>query len=127
MFYGAGCLFRAKSTGRYLFAKRHRSDNHASETWCTWGGGGEAGGTPRQTLDREVLEEAGFDISRLPVSWKPTFRDGKFSFYNAVVEVDEEFEPTLNDENEAYVWVDFGKWPTPLHRGVKTLVENLYR
>ena len=38
--------------------------------------------------------------------------------------VKEEFLPKLNDEHDGYAWVSFGKWPKPLHMGLRNTLQN---
>ncbi len=117
----AGCLFLARATRRLLIA--HRSE-HVLEphTWGTWGGAIDPGETPKQGVIREVVEEAGysghFDLIPLYVFAHPS----GFKYHNYLAVVDDEFVPTLNWETQGFVWTAKGKWPHPLHPGLKTLV-----
>lgn len=117
----SGCLFLARSTGRLLIA--HRS-KHVLEpgTWGTWGGAVDPGETPKQGVIREVKEEAGYngDFKLIPLF---VFKhESGFRYHNYLAVVGDEFVPTLNWETQGYKWVGVGKWPMPLHPGLKSLL-----
>jgi hypothetical protein len=38
--------------------------------------------------------------------------------------VKKEFIPILNDEHDDYAWVSFGKWPKPLHLGLRNTLQS---
>ena len=50
--------------------------------------------------------------------------DSKFHFHTYLCVVKEEFLPKLNDEHDGYAWVSFGKWPKPLHMGLRNTLQN---
>ena len=119
----AGCLFLARSTGRLLIA--HRS-KHVLEphTWGTWGGAIDPGETPKQGVVREVREEAGY-TGRFKLIPLFVFKHSSgFRYHNFLAVVDDEFEPELDWETQGYEWVKFGRWPKPLHPGLKSLLER---
>ena len=35
-----------------------------------------------------------------------------------------EFLPKLNGEHDGYAWASFGKWPKPLHQGLRNTLQN---
>ena len=117
---GAGALFLCPTTERVMLALRAKHKSH-SMCWSLWGGKFEEGETPKEALDREIMEEMGvvpkinkyypFDIFES--------KDKHFKFYTFVCIVDEEFIPTLNDENAGYCWVNIGTWPKPMHSGAR--------
>lgn len=121
----AGCIFIAKDTGRILLA--HRSDrvDYEPETWGTWGGKVDEGETPKQTVEREVEEETGFN-GKYKISHLWTFKDPEagFQYHNYLVVVPHEFSPQLNWENDSSKWVEFGEWPKPLHFGMIELIHH---
>jgi hypothetical protein len=41
-----------------------------------------------------------------------------------LVVVNEEFLPILNEEHNGYSWVSFGKWPKPLHVGLRNTLQS---
>jgi 8-oxo-dGTP pyrophosphatase MutT (NUDIX family) len=122
---GAGVIFYASDTGRYLIA--HRSpDVLEPNTWGTWGGAVNEGETAREAARREVEEETGhsgnFELEEL---W--TYRDERsgFRYTNFLAIVPSEFKPKLDWETQGYRWVKPGEWPKPLHFGLKALLQHV--
>lgn len=119
---GAGCLFYAKSTGRFLVA--HRSDAVLEpNTWGTWGGAIDPGEDPLQAVKREVREETGYTgpaVFKHLWTFKPP--KGNFLYHNFLVTVPEEFEPEIDWENQGFAWVMPNKWPAPRHPGFTALL-----
>ena len=113
-----GTLFYAVATQRYLFLLRS-AKNHDS-TWGFCSGKVEAGESDIVALEREIIEELGFqpNVSKhIPVE---TFTNPKkkFTFHTYVSIVGEEFVPDLNKENKGYAWTHIENFPKPLHPGV---------
>jgi 8-oxo-dGTP pyrophosphatase MutT (NUDIX family) len=121
---GAGCIILARSTGRFLFPLRSQEVSEGG-TWGTWGGSIDAGEEPSTTVRRELAEEAGYAG---PLELRPlfTFRsaDLGISYQNYLAIVDDEFQPVLNWETSASLWTSFGRWPTPQHPGLETLLND---
>jgi 8-oxo-dGTP pyrophosphatase MutT (NUDIX family) len=120
----SGALFYAKSTKRFLFL--HRTQGKRSNLWGLVGGTNEETETPWSGLQREITEEIGKtpDIEKtIPLE---TFvsNDEKFLFHTYLCVVKEEFLPILNIEHDGYAWVTFGKWPNPLHHGLKNTLTS---
>lgn len=121
---GAGCLFYARRTGRFLIAMR--SENvEQPYTWGTWGGAVDAGSTPEETVRREVWEEAGYDEPFELVHVHTYRHSSGFVYENYVAVVEDEFEPSLDDETADYAWVKEGRWPSDLHFGMAHLLANV--
>lgn len=124
---GAGCLFFATNTGRFLIA--HRSNNpppynvEQPGTWGTFGGAMDRAETPDQAVRREVYEECGYTGSMELVPLH-VFKKGTFSYYNFLAVVNDEFDPELNWETQGYRWCKLGKWPSPLHFGLNVLFND---
>lgn len=118
---GAGCIIMAKSTGRILLALRS-PDVQEPGTWGGWGGAIDHGLTPEQAVKREVAQETKYtgklELHPLYVFTSPK---GDFRYSNFLAVIDEEYEPTLDWENDGFKWVEFGDWPSPLHFGLKAL------
>jgi 8-oxo-dGTP pyrophosphatase MutT (NUDIX family) len=120
---GAGGVFYAEDTGRYLFA--HRSEDVLEPgTWGVWGGKFDDDETPEETLKREIEEEAGYTGE---YKLKPlfVFKDGDFSFHNYLIIVPHEFEPIQSWETQGHLWTTLDKIPTPMHFGLKALLPHL--
>ena len=77
-------------------------------------------------LKREINEEVGVT----PVFKKViplelfTSNDQKFYFHTYLIAIDGEFIPKLNGEHNGYAWVSFGKWPKPLHQGLRNTLQS---
>lgn len=114
----AGVTLRAKDTGRLLFMLRS-SDVMEPNTWGSISGKIDPGEDPEQAMLRELEEETGINPALVSnLKNYDTFEDGRFKFYNYLGEVPEEFEPTLNWENDDFMWVEPGDFPEPLHFGM---------
>lgn len=119
---GAGCLFYCSATGRYLISHRSRYVLEPG-TWGTWGGAIDSSEQPLNACKREVQEETGYHG---PAEYRHlwTFKSGNFQYHNFLVTVPEEFDPTLDWENQGFAWVEYGDWPSPLHPGLKALIDS---
>jgi 8-oxo-dGTP pyrophosphatase MutT (NUDIX family)/GNAT superfamily N-acetyltransferase len=120
---GAGGLFYAKDTGRYLFAHRG-PDCPEPNTWSTFGGKIDEGETPLEALKREVAEEAGYTGPMNP-RLVDEYEEGGFKFHFYVIPVDHEFKPRLNSETQDYTWATLSDAPSPLHYGMDRFLEKL--
>lgn len=122
---GAGCIFLARTTGRLLLPLRSAMVLQPG-TWGVWGGAIDSGENPQEAVKREASEEVGFKgiIEKLiPLYVYHDLKTG-FKYHNFLAIVDDEFNPHLNWETERYKWVEFGDWPSPLHFGLKALLQN---
>jgi len=119
----SGALLYSLKTKRFLFL--HRSGGKKNNLWGLVGGTNEGAETPWEGLKREIKEEIGnIEIKKtIPLE---TFvsNDDKFSFHTYLVVVPEEFIPELNHEHDGYAWVSFGKWPKPLHHGLRNTLSS---
>lgn len=120
---GAGCILLARDTGRFLVAHRSRAVEQPG-TWGTWGGAIDAAEDPAQAAIREVREETGYRGKITAFAPLFVFKKDDFKYSNYLVIVPEEFEPRLNWESQGYRWVEFGEWPSPLHFGLKALLDD---
>lgn len=120
----SGALFYTLDTNRFLFL--HRANGKTGNLWGLVGGTNEGVETPWEGLQREMQEE----IGELPTIKKiiplETFvsNDSKFLFHTYLCVIDREFIPSLNEEHDGYSWVSFGKWPKPLHHGLRNTLTN---
>jgi 8-oxo-dGTP pyrophosphatase MutT (NUDIX family) len=114
---GAGGIFLARNTGRFLFGLRSR-DVREPGTWGGFGGKIEPGEGAVKAAEREMIEETGYE-GKLNLRVLYLFKDGDFRYFNYLAVIDKEFEPKLNWENDNYAWVEYNKWPEPLHFGTE--------
>jgi 8-oxo-dGTP pyrophosphatase MutT (NUDIX family) len=121
----SGALIYALNTRRFLFLHRTRS-KHSNE-WGLVGGANESSETPWEGLQREITEEIGSVEIKKTVPLE-TFisNDSKFHFHTYLCLVQNEFAPVLNEEHDGYAWVSFGKWPKPLHQGLRNTLTNKF-
>ena len=120
----SGGLFYSLSTNRFLFL--HRTQSKQPNVWGLVGGTNETEEIPYQALLREIEEEIGETpdiVKSIPLE---TFvsNDEKFNFHTYLCVVKEEFIPKLNKEHNGYAWVSFGKWPKPLHQGLRNTLQS---
>jgi 8-oxo-dGTP pyrophosphatase MutT (NUDIX family) len=120
---GAGCLFKARDTGRILINFRSKYVQEP-ETWGTWGGAIDDGESPKEAVLREVEEESGFrgHVDLIPMTVFE-HRSG-FKYFNFLAVVNREFTPEIDFETAAYAWFAYGKWPSPKHPGLKELLSH---
>lgn len=122
---GAGTLFFATETGRFCFALRSTLVEEPL-TWAFWGGAIDPKEDPLEAVNREALEETGFDTRNYPSYLIYLYEDGSFKYYNFVTVVDKEFEPVLNWENRDFKWCEYDNFPEPLHFGAKIALSDPY-
>jgi 8-oxo-dGTP pyrophosphatase MutT (NUDIX family) len=115
---GVGALVYARSTNRYLFLLRNKQRNAGH--WGIVGGKVEPGETIIHGLIREIEEEIGQNFSKKKFIPLETFTadNRKFVYYTFLVDCDQEFVPTLNEEHRGYCWVELNDHPKPLHPGL---------
>lgn len=121
----SGGFFLARNTKRFLLL--HRTQGRTADAWGFVGGKKEpSDATPFEALKREIEEE----IGKIPAIKKTiplelfTSNDQNFQYNTYVIIVDHEFVPTLNNEHSGYAWVNYDKWPKPLHQGVKNSLNS---
>ena len=119
----SGCLFYAKSTKRFLFLNRQQNHNLM---WRRVRRSTHDTETPWQGLQREIIEEIGFQptISKTIPLELFVSKDTRFKFHTFVCVVDTEFVPKLNVEHSGYAWVSVNAWHLHLHEGVKKTLQN---
>lgn len=127
---GAGCLPLCRRTGRFLIAHRSRRVEQPG-TWGTWGGAIDIDSpeTPEQSAVREMREECGYrgTMKLLPIYVFQKFDEDdelEFQYNNFLAIVDDEFNPQLGWETQGYEWCAYGQWPSPLHFGLKAILND---
>jgi 8-oxo-dGTP pyrophosphatase MutT (NUDIX family) len=120
---GCGALFYNLDTQRFLFL--HRTQSKQSNVSGLVGGTNTEAETPWESLKREISEEIGA-VSILKTIPLETFvsNDENFLYHTYLCVVKNEFLPKLNQEHDGYAWVQFGKWPKPLHQGLRNTLQN---
>ena len=120
---GAGCLVFAKASNKFLIGYR---SNFVQEpnTWGTWGGAIDDKENPQKAAIRELKEETGYTGNIEAVIAMLVFQKASFKYFNYLIVINKEFLPVLNCENKDFRWVCIGDWPTPMHPGMKSLIED---
>lgn len=109
--------------GMTLFLKRAAGGDHAG-TWAFPGGGIENGETPEQAAKREAAEEIGYSPEgSLEELDHKADEQGTFTTFHH--RADEPFVPRLNSEHTEHTWASLIDPPSPLHPGVKKLLDAL--
>ena len=120
---GAGCIIMAQDTGRFCIA--HRSDAvEQPNTWGTWGGAIDSGEDPAAAAQREVREEAGYRGAMRLIPLYIFRHPSGFTYHNFLAIVAKEFKPKMDWETQGYAWVEYGRWPAPLHPGLKAVLSD---
>jgi len=118
-----GVLIKCTETDRVFLLKR----NDDVPSWSLMSGMMEDGEKPLETLRREFKEELSLSPSGIKFNHIDIENNEKdnltFHYYEGFV--DEEFKPTLDDENLDYGWFKKDELPSPLFKGIKTKVENI--
>jgi len=121
----SGCILLSEKTGRMLLQLR-KPDRKNKNYWGFWGGGCEADELPVQTIERELQEELGFlpEITKFYPIHKMVSNDQSFEYDTFLATTPDEFVPQINGESEGYAWVNYDRYPVPLHPGAKLVLQN---
>tara|TARA_A100001035_G_C27785872_1_gene504309 strand:- start:2758 stop:3207 length:450 start_codon:yes stop_codon:yes gene_type:complete len=120
----SGALFYCLKSKRFLLL--HRTQSKQKNVWGLVGGTNGKNESPWPALQREIKEEIGSLPNIVKTIPLETFvsTDTKFHFHTYLCVVKDEFLPDLNEEHDGYAWVSFGKWPKPLHMGLRNTLQN---
>ena len=120
----SGALFYATNTKRFLFLQRN--DPKTKGSWGLVGGRARYTESAFEGLKREIKEEVGETpkFKKIIPLELFTSNDQKFYFHTYVIAIESEFIPKLNGEHNGYAWVSFGKWPKPLHQGLRNTLQS---
>ena len=120
----SGGFILAADTKRFLFLLRNNGKTAGS--WGFVGGKKDPKDfTPYDTLSREIEEEVGNTKIRKAIPLELfVSNDQRFQYNTYVLLIEKEFMPVLNSEHSGYSWCEYGKWPKPLHQGVKNSLTN---
>lgn len=143
----AGIMF-LDPDGNVLFLRRAGVDQ--TGTWAFPGGHIEEGETADQAAVREVKEETDFTVDPHALRTharriKPVLSDvvtdvdqpldagpatlpppPLVDFTTFLMQVPEQFVPTLNEEHDGYVWAKVQEPPSPLHPGCRIALDKLF-
>ena len=123
---GAGILPYSKKTNRFLISLR---SDYVLEpnTWGVWGGklDGVDSDNVEKAAIREFREETGYG-GNLKIIPSYIFRESKFTYYNFIGIIENEFVPNLDWETSDYKWVTFDELIhlNPKHFGLEKLLKN---
>lgn len=122
---GAGILLVAQDTGKICLVLRSQLVSHEPNTWAGLAGGVEPGESWQKAARREAKEEGHVvgnpSLFLLHTDHHP---DSEFVFKNFLAFTATELKLKLNWENESFRWVSYGSWPTPLHSGMKRMLDD---
>ena len=104
----------------------HRTQSKQKNVWGLVGGTNGKNESPWPALQREITEEIGQTPEIVKTIPLETFvsTDAKFQFHTYLCVIKDEFIPQLNEEHDGFAWVSFGKWPKPLHMGLRNTLQN---
>ena len=126
---GAGALIMARTTGRILLQLRGDYVEQP-RTWGVWGGAIDAGLSPESAMKQEIEQESGLKNSQIRET-TPLYvfsHPNGFKYYNFLIIVDNEFIPKPSQSAEfemnGFRWIEYGQWPSPLHFGLKLLLQH---
>lgn len=121
---GAGVLPFAINTKRFLFPLRSPFVEEPN-TWGIWGGAIDEKENFKRAALREFAEESGYIGKVLKLVLLSEYRHSSgFHYFSYLLTIPTEFRPRLDWETKSFTWVDYGKWPKPLHPKVKMLLDN---
>ena len=117
----AGVLIIARSTGNCFLMKRANQGKHPL-TWAMLSGEINPEEKPLEGLMREVGEEISINPNIISYHYVYTEKTNDLDFYYYLGFTDNEFKPTLNEENVDYGWFDKTNLPTPLYPRMGTKI-----
>ena len=122
--YAVGCLLLAADTLNISFQLRS-ADSDTPNVFGCWGGSIDGNEEAFTALKRELMEETGYS-GRMKIYPLMTYYDAAkgFSYANNLVVIPKQFEIAKNSESAGSTWGPYGQWPTPLHPGLQSLLED---
>lgn len=107
MIRAAGLMFVTPGNKVLLMRRvaKAEQDGDIPGVWAFPGGGLEDEETAEEAARREIQEETGITYEAPVKLWTRRIRD-EVDFTTFMAPVDEPFVPTLNEEHDAYQWVD---------------------
>jgi len=122
--YAVGCILLAADTMKFSFQLR-APDSDTPNTYGCWGGSIDGNEEAFEALKRELREETGY-TGELRIYPLMTYYDADkgFTYYNNLVVIPMQMEVAKNGESAGDIWVPYGEWPTPLHPGLQSLLDD---
>jgi 8-oxo-dGTP pyrophosphatase MutT (NUDIX family) len=119
-----GGIIMALDTGRINLQLRSPTSDTPSCYGC-WGGSLDNNEEQIAGLKREIKEETGY-CGPMQIYPLMTYLDSTkgFTYYNHLVIVPTEFEPTLNKESSGHKWMTLQEIPKNIHPGLKDLFKD---
>jgi 8-oxo-dGTP pyrophosphatase MutT (NUDIX family) len=121
MLKAAGVLFR--TGGRVLLLRRTEAGDQGG-SWALPGGKVEKGEKIESAATRECFEETEYIIKEPMALFARRQADG-VDYTTFQVRLEAPFAPDLNEEHDDYRWAEEGDYPSPLHPGVKIVLDKL--
>ena len=112
----AGVFFYCTYTKRYLYLLRTDSKNPGN--WGIPGGKIEEDETLFEGIARECEEELKYFPNKAKLIPIQKFVNNTFTYHTFFCIIENEFIPILNEEHVGYAWVDYKRYPKPLHPGL---------
>lgn len=130
----AGILIKCTTTNRFFLLKRASPPHHGK--WALLSGQIEKGEDSLTAIKREIGEEISINPNIIDIKFEnkelspntsnikedPSNSGSIFYYFKGYVS--EEFKPTLDHENIAYVWVDADNLPQPLFPSIQEKINN---
>lgn len=107
------CFINAKNTGRMLVLRRATEDYKGC--WSLMSGGVDSGEVPDETIKREIQEELGVNLNYDTLNYINATKHPERTHHYFELTVNQEFEPVLNPENDAYMWINMSELPKNTH------------
>lgn len=120
----AGMLF--ESDGKLLLMQRTGAGDHDGEWGIPGGGVQDTDKGPWGTAIRECEEEMGCCPEYTDTGRSTNWDQDGLKYTTFLVNVDETFEPILNEEHGRAQWFPVNELPNELHPGVAWTVQQLY-
>lgn len=118
-----GLLIKCSQTNNIFLLLR----NDNKPRWSLMSGGIDDGESPLNGLIREIKEELSIDASIIDIKHIriEVYPEKKLDFHYYEGLTNEEFIPTLDNENLNWGWFDKKDLPTPLFKGLAERIQNI--
>ncbi len=119
----AGILIKCTTTNRFFLLKRANPPHHGK--WALLSGQMDNGEDSLTAIKREIGEEISINPNIIDIEFvnKEVAPHSGTIFYYFKGYVSEEFKPTLDHENVAYLWADAEDLPQPLFPSIQEKIK----